>query len=93
MVANSGKPNIEDYKQHVRFGSKAEMLIASNVFRFAPNSEYDTPSLGPGIGLLDNDRDLNCNSGKKNEAVRPRFLFCDGSEPYPNRPAAWASRV
>jgi hypothetical protein len=52
MVANSGKPNIEDYKQHVRFGSKAEMLIASNVFRFAPNSEYDTPSLCPGIGCL-----------------------------------------
>jgi hypothetical protein len=47
MVANSGKPNIEDYKQHVRFGSKAEMLIASNVFRFAPKANTTLPAWVP----------------------------------------------
>jgi hypothetical protein len=35
---NSGKPDIEDYKQHVREGAKRDLTASKCPFRFAPES-------------------------------------------------------
>ena len=87
MVANSGKPNIEDYKQHVRLGSNSEVawlgqhvLVRWRAQRFI---EGMNQLLVPGLGLLQPRKEprYECNEGRENrdrrEAERIVRSECD----------------